>query len=233
MKITNSSNGKVWVRVKVKLPETVPLLPGSGYLPSVVLKRIVLENKVPLEKNLGAEIVTVREVAWDQPTLPPINSSVSLITLMTVTDPPTTLQDYYSSFLPYLMVALCLIAAFIVGFAFYRRSKLREARILPEPESNKSEEELITLPSRKSSTNTRPRSAPDDTNRTGNHQSDLKLSKNNPDGSHRNKYMYRFRSESRLRELTESDSESSGDEETDDRIFLTKSRLREMTEIST
>jgi len=85
-----------------------------------VLKRIVLENKVPLEKNLGAEIVTVREVAWDQPTLPPINSSVSLITLMTVTDPPTTLQDYYSSFLPYLMVALCLIAAFIVGFAFYR-----------------------------------------------------------------------------------------------------------------
>lgn len=82
----------------------------------------MLENKVTLEKKLEAEIVNVKEVAWDQTTLPPIQLSVSETSPMTVdvTGMPTTLQDYYSNFLPYVLVALCLTVAFIIGFAFYR-----------------------------------------------------------------------------------------------------------------
>lgn len=82
----------------------------------------MLENKVTLEKKLEAEIVNVKEVAWDQTTLPPIQSSVSVTTLVTVdvTGLPTTVRDYSSNFLPYVLVALCLIVAFIIGFAFYR-----------------------------------------------------------------------------------------------------------------
>ena len=51
-------------------------------------------------------------------------------------------------------------------FLNLRRTKLRETRIQPETTSNKSEEELIILSSRKTSTSTRPRSAPNDTKRT-------------------------------------------------------------------
>lgn len=91
-----------------------------GYLPSVVLKKVVLENKQGLEKSLEAQIVTVTEVVWNHSTLPPIRSlPVTLSTLMTVTVRPT-IRDYYSSFLPYVLVALCLTAAVIVGFTFYR-----------------------------------------------------------------------------------------------------------------
>ena len=54
----------------------------------------------------------------------------------------------------------------IVFFFNLRRSKLRKIRIQPETKSNKSEEELIILSSRKTSTSTRPRSAPNDTKRT-------------------------------------------------------------------
>ncbi|KAJ7337307.1 39S ribosomal protein L38, mitochondrial [Desmophyllum pertusum] len=92
---------------------------------------------------------------------------------MTVTVRPT-IRDYYSSFLPYVLVALCLTAAVIVGFTFYRRSKLREVRVRPEPEPQ-TEEELLVLPSRKS-TIVRPCSAPNDTTRKAHYQSDVKLS---------------------------------------------------------
>ena len=87
-----------------------------------MLKTLILKNKLPLEKRLGVQILTVREVVWDHPTLPPMKSSpVSLSVRVTVTDIPTTLQNQdYSGFLPYLLVALCLITAVIVGFVFYR-----------------------------------------------------------------------------------------------------------------
>ena len=93
-----------------------------GYLPSSVLKALVLKNKPPLEKRLGVQILTVREVVWDHPTLPPMkSSSVSLSVRVTATEIPTVLQNQdHSGFLPYLLVALCLTAAVIVGFAFYR-----------------------------------------------------------------------------------------------------------------
>jgi len=92
------------------------------YVPSIVLKTLILKNELPLEKGLGVQILTVREVVWDHPTLPPMkSSSVSLSVGLTVTDIPTTLQNQdYSGFLPYLLVALCLTAAAIVGFVFYR-----------------------------------------------------------------------------------------------------------------
>lgn len=92
------------------------------YVPSIVFKTVVLRNELPLEKRLGVQILTVREVVWDRPTLPPMkSSSVSLSVRVTVTDIPTILQNQdYSGFLPYLLVALCLTAAVIVGFAFYR-----------------------------------------------------------------------------------------------------------------
>ncbi|KAL9975612.1 hypothetical protein ACROYT_G012793 [Oculina patagonica] len=233
MRVANGSDGKVWVRVKVKLPSNVPHISGSGYLPSIVLKKVVLDNKSSLEKNLGTQIVTVKEVVWNHPTLPPIiSSSVSLSTLMTVTVTPTTLQDYYSSFLPYVLVALCLTAAAIVGFAFYRRSKLRDVRVQPEPESP-SDEELLVMPSRKS-TFVRPSSAPIDTARKDNYHSDLKPSNEDAEDYNRcNKYL--FRSEPRLRGLTVLDSKSLN-EDTEDtfqanaNIFLSAARLRELTE---
>lgn len=75
-----------------------------------------------MEKSLGVQIVTVREVMWDHPTLPPVKSSpVSLSIRVTATVIPTILQNQdYSGFLPYVLVALCLTAGVIVGFAFYR-----------------------------------------------------------------------------------------------------------------
>lgn len=93
-----------------------------GFLPSSVLKTLVLKNKPPLEKSFGVQILSVREVVWDHPTPPPMKSSaVSLSVRGTVTDIPTDLQNQdYSGFLPYLLVALCLTAVVIVGFAFYR-----------------------------------------------------------------------------------------------------------------
>lgn len=92
------------------------------YLPSIVLKRVILRNKLPLQKRLEVEILTVRQVVWDHPTLFSVkSSSVSLSVLVTATVIPTILQnqDYYG-FLPYVLVALCLTAAVIVGFAVYR-----------------------------------------------------------------------------------------------------------------
>lgn len=92
------------------------------YVPSIVFKTVVLRNELPLEKRLGVQILTVREVVWDRPTLPPMkSSSFSLSVRVTVIDIPTILQNQdYSGFLPYLLVALCMTAAVIVGFAFYR-----------------------------------------------------------------------------------------------------------------
>ncbi|CAH3153812.1 unnamed protein product [Porites lobata] len=233
MKITNSSVGKIWVRLKVKLP--ISLSQKPGYLPSNVLRTIVLENKDSLERNIGAEIVTVNEVTWDSPTLTTERSTIKVVTVL-----PTTfqgsLQEYYTSFLPYVLGAFCLTAAFIVGFVFYRRSKLRGTRIQPETTSNKSEEELIILSSRKTSKSTRPRSASNDTKRTGSNQTDLKSLDDQLENLRRNKY--RFSSESDLRELIQPNSKLCNDDETEDTspgnaLFLTKSRLRELTKVST
>lgn len=58
--------------------------------------------------------------------------------------------------------ALCVALHFLIKL-FFRRSKLRDVRVRPEPESP-SDEELLVLPSRKS-TLVRPSSAPNDTTR--------------------------------------------------------------------
>lgn len=93
----------------------------QGYLPSVVLKRIILESKTPLEKNLDAKIVTVKEIGWDQPNPSPVKpSSASSSIIRTITVQPTTRQTHYPGFLPYVLAGLCLLAGLIVIVAFYR-----------------------------------------------------------------------------------------------------------------
>ncbi|RMX53124.1 hypothetical protein pdam_00015545, partial [Pocillopora damicornis] len=120
LKVVHGLDGKVYVRCKVKIPMNVPHVPGSGYLPSVVLKRIILESKTPLEKNLDAKIVTVKEIGWDQPNPSPVKpSSASSSIIRTITVQPTIRQTHYPSFLPYVLVGLCLLAGLIVIVAFY------------------------------------------------------------------------------------------------------------------
>ena len=94
------------------------LLYIKGYLPSNVLRTIVLENKDSLERNIGAEIVTVNEVTWDSPTLTTERSTIKIVTVLP-TSLKGSLQEYYTTFLPYVLGAFCLTAAFIVGFVFY------------------------------------------------------------------------------------------------------------------
>lgn len=147
-KITRSSNGKAWLRVKVTFPVIVESLPsGAGYLPSHVLKEIVLKNKAYLEKNLEAEIVAVKEVAWNQPITSMIQLSVTLTTKVTATARvPTTIHRYIKpNFLPYVLVALSVTAVLIIAFALCRRRHLRKLRILPQSISNNTEEELTTF----------------------------------------------------------------------------------------
>ncbi|XP_015751752.1 PREDICTED: uncharacterized protein DDB_G0271670-like [Acropora digitifera] len=147
-KITRSSNGKAWLRVKVTFPVIVESLPsGAGYLPSHVLKEIVLKNKAHLEKNLEAEIVAVKEVAWNQPITSVIQLSVTLTTKVTATARvPTTIHRYIKpNFLPYVLVALSVTAVLIIAFALCRRRHLRKLRILPQSISNSTEEELTTF----------------------------------------------------------------------------------------
>ena len=110
-----------WRGLKKKKQISFFFLVFQGYLPSVVLKRIILDGKTPLEKNLGAKIVTVKEIGWDQPNPSSVKPpSTSSSTNRTITVRPTTRQTHYSSFLPYVLVTLCLLAGLIAVFAFYR-----------------------------------------------------------------------------------------------------------------